>query len=550
MAQSINVSISIEDETINVFSSIKIVQSVHTHHTFELLVPFNNYNSTSYKLLEQSKSYLGKNVHFQFSPMIFEKKYSDNEFNGIITDVGIASFHGDKHMRISGYSPTILLEGKGQYKSFLEVPLKEMVDSMLEKIPRSVKTKINPDFTGILPYAVQYNESNYAFLQRMAARYGEWCYYDGLKLVFGKFSEEKTIALAFGNDLQGLEYSVKMLHTQEKATAYNYKEDEIYTHSSSAIPDNVDDAFARFALDQSKNIFMQEPLMAVNGQVDTKKDIEAFLRRRKENASREMVIAKGISDLPYLSVGAVINITGDTIMEDDFGKMIVTSVTHVVDNTSSYQNSFTAIPFLVKTAPASEVTTPQAQIEPAIVTDNKDPLGLGRVQVRFFWQQSGETSPWIRVASALAGSAEDKTYGFYFIPEIKDKVLIQYEHNNPDMPFVLSGMYHKNSSPSNWKHEKNDLKIIRTRSGNQILFDDNDKQEIRISNTDSKDPKNYISLILGERGKITIKSNGELLLDADSIKMVAKKGIEIEGNTVDIKSTLDTCLKALMINLN
>lgn len=44
---------------------------------------------------------------------------------------------------------------------------------------------------------------------------------------------------------------------------------------------------------------------------------------------------------------------------------------------------------------------PKAEQQPAIVKDNNDPQGMGRVQVQFFWQKGDELSPWIRMIQPL-----------------------------------------------------------------------------------------------------------------------------------------------------
>ena len=38
-----------------------------------------------------------------------------------------------------------------------------------------------------IPYTVQYKESDYEFIQRLAKRHGEFFYYNGEQLLFGDF---------------------------------------------------------------------------------------------------------------------------------------------------------------------------------------------------------------------------------------------------------------------------------------------------------------------------------------------------------------------------
>jgi len=56
----------------------------------------------------------------------------------------------------------------------------------------------------------------------------------------------------------------------------------------------------------------------------------------------------------------------------------------------------------------------------AIVTQNKDPDGYGRVKVRFTWFDQPRRSVWARVALPMAG--DDR--GFAMIPEVGDEVAV------------------------------------------------------------------------------------------------------------------------------
>jgi uncharacterized protein involved in type VI secretion and phage assembly len=121
-------------------------------------------------------------------------------------------------------------------------------------------------------------------------------------------------------------------------------------------------------------------------------------------------------------------------------------------------------------------------------------------------------------------------YGFYFIPEIGDEVLVGFENDNPDKAFIMGNVYHKNSSPDHWYNAYNNIKSVRTRNGNQIIFiDENGKEEIRILNKDDSSPTNEISLSLNNNGKITIKSVGDLEISAENIKISAQTDLTVES---------------------
>ena len=64
----------------------------------------------------------------------------------------------------------------------------------------------------------------------------------------------------------------------------------------------------------------------------------------------------------------------------------------------------------------------------ALVTNNQDPQGRGRVKVKFPWLGEDDESTWIRIASPMAGNGR----GMYFLPEVDDEVLVAFEHGAGD----------------------------------------------------------------------------------------------------------------------
>ena len=62
---------------------------------------------------------------------------------------------------------------------------------------------------------------------------------------------------------------------------------------------------------------------------------------------------------------------------------------------------------------------------------------LGRVRIRFHWQESGEASCWVRVAQRSAGGG----MGSQFLPRIGMEVLVQFLEGNIDHPVIVGALY-------------------------------------------------------------------------------------------------------------
>ena len=62
---------------------------------------------------------------------------------------------------------------------------------------------------------------------------------------------------------------------------------------------------------------------------------------------------------------------------------------------------------------------------------------LGRVRIRFHWQDQGNASCWVRVAQRSAGGG----MGCQFLPRIGQEVLIQFLENDIDRPVIVGALY-------------------------------------------------------------------------------------------------------------
>src|SRR5262249_55383889 len=115
---------------------------------------------------------------------------------------------------------------------------------------------------------------------------------------------------------------------------------------------------------------------------------------------------------------------------------------------------------------------------PAIVKDNVDPDGQGRVKVEFPWSPdngSGACQLWARLATMMAGNNR----GTRFIPDPKDEGLVIFIGGDPAHPCVVGALWNGSDSPPDSMDSagKNERKVIRSRNGVKVTLDDKDGQE-------------------------------------------------------------------------
>lgn len=183
-----------------------------------------------------------------------------------------------------------------------------------------------------------------------------------------------------------------------------------------------------------------------------------------------------------------------------------------------------------------------------VVTDNRDPKGLGRVRVQLAWQEQG-SSHWARTAAPMSGSG----YGAWFLPEIGDEVLVGAEQGDPAFLYVLGMLWNgKARPPAGNEDGANNVRLIKSRSGHQLLFDDTDgSQALELKLADGKrvtldkdgvaidDAAGNTILIKSSASKIAITSKGRLTLKSAEVSIEADGALEIKsGGTLTLKGAL------------
>ncbi len=171
----------------------------------------------------------------------------------------------------------------------------------------------------------------------------------------------------------------------------------------------------------------------------------------------------------------------------------------------------------------------------AIVTDNVDPSGLGRVKVRLPWspdRDRGDYETWARLATLMAGPNR----GSWFIPDIDDEVLLAFEGGDPRHPYVLGALWNGRDRPPERidRHGRNAIKTLRSRSGIAITLDDSARRESLTLETPGgqrlvlEDGGNAVTVEDGngnrirfDAGGVTVQSPSTVTIRAAAVKVAA-----------------------------
>lgn len=170
----------------------------------------------------------------------------------------------------------------------------------------------------------------------------------------------------------------------------------------------------------------------------------------------------------------------------------------------------------------------------AIVTNNKDPDELGRLKVKFPWFSDNNETDWVRMTTFMAGGKR----GSFFLPEVGDEVLVAFENGNIDRPFIIGALWNgKDKPPETNSDGKNNIRKIKSRSGHELIFNDEEKKE-NIEIHTKAGHKIFLD-DTGDKEKIEIQDksgNNSILIDSpeNSITISAQKKIDANSGNNSI----------------
>lgn len=172
-------------------------------------------------------------------------------------------------------------------------------------------------------------------------------------------------------------------------------------------------------------------------------------------------------------------------------------------------------------------------VYPGRVVAVDDPQGLGRVRVQLLWARDpggAVYEAWARLATLMAGDQR----GTWFIPEVDDEVLLAFEAGDPRRPYVVGALWNGQDAPPESMDGggDNNLRVIQSRSGLRLTFDDTDGAERLVCET----PHGQ-RLTLDDAVQAVVVEDGlgnSIRLDATGVTVVSAVRVKVEASTVDV----------------
>ncbi len=403
-------------------------------------------------------------------------------------------------------------------------------------------------------YVFQENQTNMAFLRDRAARLGFELYVQDGKLHFHKPKEQPQAIthLEWGKKLQTFRNRVSSAEqvTSVEVRAWNYIEKKVITGEA-----NQEKLITNTGNQKGSQVAgtfggTDPKMIVVDHPVENAEEAKNMAQAICDELGGEFVLADARAEgNPLIRPGKQLKLSG--LGQKYSGDYYVTDVRHF------YHDFVYTTEFSVRGGRGGNLLTslaPQQKLKPGqtnlvgIVTNNKDPEGMGRVKVKLPTLTEDHESNWARVVALGAGPDR----GIYWMPEVNDEVLVCFEHGDIHRPYVIGGVWNgTDPTPETVGDSLTPvhLRTMKTRVGHYLRFVDEvtsvddvgiyirtkDKYEVEINETQKfihlRTPAgNFIKI--EDTGTITIHANAEIKMDAPMITLTASGPLTASGTPI------------------
>ncbi|MFT3933287.1 MAG: phage baseplate assembly protein V [Chitinophagaceae bacterium] len=552
----VTAEVNINGKIISPILSAEITQKIGEHNKLVLRFHHDLLQKHGDMLLEQeTQSLLGQVVEL----ILMNKNNPDGR--NLKGKFIIASIDMEEEAMAEGiialtcYSATMVLEGAPHYQSFYKKSLKEIAEDICTPMSNvKGEVKADPFFTIPINYVCCFDESHWDFLKRLAAETGQWLYYTEEGLIFGKPTKGESFKLVYGQNCYKIAMGVKVAAVQSGIFDYDATNNKPMDEATNENTEGVG-SYAKRAFEKSNSLFTAVAQAGPSTMAADKGLLETMSKARSAGVAASLYTIKGSSTEYGLHVGALASLEFKRQGQSASHSPIrIISIQHHYSAAGKYENEFEAILSSASFPPPIAFTNPQTHPLLAQVIDNKDPQNQGRVRVKFLgWKQKDEqTTDWIRALTPDAGGGGEhvaKNRGLVTIPEVGDQVMIDFELNNPDRPFITGSVFHGHHGSGGGGG--NNVKSLTSKSGHTVRLDDGgamsmvDKSKLQHITLDGEN-----AITIGAGQKITLKvgtDGGSIVIDGKNITI---KGLAIKidateaGGNIDAQSQGNTILKS------
>jgi phage protein D len=395
------------------------------------------------------------------------------------------------------------------------------------------------DVGGSLDFVQQSDETDWAFLWRLARAIGFEVTVDGKKLNFRKpQQQDSAVSLTWGTSLLSFRPRVSAIQQVSSVTVRGWDPVAAQTIVGQA---STPELTSSIGLDRSTvaSSFGDGTVNVCDYPISTQQEADAVANGVAQRLASAYVEAEGVAiGDARLTAGTTVDISG--VGERFGGKYTLTEAIHVITARNGYQThlrvsgrSSRGLIDLTASEPGSNWRN---SVVVGVVTSNSDPQSLGRVRVKYPALDDEHEGWWARIAAPSAGANR----GLLMLPVAGDEVLLAFEHGDDEHPYIIGSLWNGQAQPQTLVHDDGSFAL---RSDHQLIAQAAEQISVKGDQT--------VALEAGQ--DLTAKASAKLTAQAESdatlqstTNMTVKgvQSVTVQGSQATLKGDATTTVSA------
>jgi uncharacterized protein involved in type VI secretion and phage assembly len=174
-------------------------------------------------------------------------------------------------------------------------------------------------------------------------------------------------------------------------------------------------------------------------------------------------------------------------------------------------------------------------VYPAIVTNIVDPKSLGRIEVKF--PSLGADGDSVRAWATLLTPYADDNQGYQMLPAVDSQVVVAFEAGDLRRPYIVGAAWNGKESLPESPEPANNRRLIKTRSGSLLEFDDTEgAAKITVSTSSGHkllldDGGTQVTLTHANGCLITFNAGGQIQVQANATVEITASAVNVHAAT-------------------
>ncbi len=406
------------------------------------------------------------------------------------------------------------------------------------------------------PEIVQYYSTDWDFVLSRAQVSGMVVMVEAGKVSVGPpaISGNSVLSLTYGDDILSFEADMDAEYQLASVESYGWDPytQKVISASGSAPKVNQQGSSQMSSANLAKVLGIEDYSLQTSGDLDQaglKTWADAQMQKSWLSRIQGTVSFQGS---PLAKTGTLIDLKG--VGSNFDGQIYVSGVRHEISSGNWVTTADFGLPFEwfsethgISAPPASGLLPgiPGLQLGKVEQIIN-DPAKETRIQISIPVLHDPKQKVWARMATFYA----TQQAGAVFYPEVGDEVILGFMNDDPRDPVILGSLYSAKIKAPFQPDKNNSIKAIKTKAGNEILFNDKDKSitiitpgknQLVFSDKDKKVTisdvnRNSFQMSTGgitltdkNKNKLTMKASGITLSSTKDINLKAKGKVKING---------------------